>query len=464
LKSTYGQPNWFIFGSLQQTLARGLTNQKKGKNGGGGSKYGWTGEKRQVTRLYALIIVASVLATALTLTGALSYLSSLAFPKATGPVSSATAVLPPGFAYCPGVTGTGPSGSFAYGSQPPTCLPIGMNLQIGLRNAASTAALTGWTCQVIWGSGNTAVAGVAPGTPGTIAETVANTGANGNCVTSANLYYPSWSVTLRICHQTTACSQSSYTQQEYVSVLPFPGGTIPFYYGNQAPSSTWTQPAVVNIVPMAGDLAASNTPIVSTFQAQNGTALATGLTCKTNVATGPCSFGTGVYINSFTMVLTNKYASGTFPYIAGYTDFNDPVLNLPSLGVLTTDLQLEVKQTAGSNPICTVSGGGGTYGFTNGPYIKAASVPDVIYATPSLSTALIVNRVSGYNTISSGSVNIPFTANCQTLTAASNGDTDLFTFNVYTYYSLSWISANSGTLNTITAQTQMTAYTITMSS
>jgi hypothetical protein len=519
MPSTYGQANWFIFGSYIRLLQRGrlpgqvLNNSlsilagwfmfagmlfaelyywyndillsgaalflmlaatpilqltAKKTRPATGTKGGWTGFGVSGAQWATVIIIASIVATALSLTGGLSWILSAVSPKPTVTPTSAISVLPPGFAYCPGLSGPGPSGSYAYGSQPSNCLPIGMNLQLGLRNAASTSALSGWTCQVIWGTGNVAVGGVAPGTPGTIAETVANTGANGNCVTSQNLYYPSWSLGIRICHQTTACSQSSYAQQEYVSVLPFPGGTVPFYYGTQAPTSTWTQPAVVNVVPMAGDLAASNTPEVGTFQSQNGTVIATAKTCYVNLANGNgglnCFYGTGVYINSFTEVITNTYSTSTFPYIAGYTPFSDPILNLPSLGTLTTNLQLEVKQTGGSNPICTVTGGGGSYGFSNGPYVKAASVPDVIYATGDLSSGLTVNRVSGYSTISSGSVNIPFTANCQTLTAAAHADTDTFTFNLYTYYSVSWVSGNSGTLNTITAQTQMSQFVITMSS
>ncbi len=339
-----------------------------------------------------------------------------------------------------------------------------MNLQIHLQNIVTSASLSGWTCQVIWGFGNQVVAGVSPGTPGQIAETVANTGSNGNCTTSANLYYAGWQLNIKICHQTTACTTSSYAQQEYVAVLALPGGTVPFYAGTQAPTTTWTQPFTVPILPMVGDLAASNTPITMTFRVANGTAIATAKTCYLNVATsatsGGCYFGTGAYQMTFSITLTNTYTTSTFPYSAGYTPFNgalDP-LNY-NVGQLTTTLQLEDKQTAGSDPIPQITATTGT-GFSNGPITKSGSVPDVIYATPDLSGALTVSQQNGFVTISPGSTTIYFNANAAGMTTGSDAAT--LTFNLYTYYSFSWVSANGGTLNTAQAVTQMSQFVITI--
>lgn len=428
---------------------------------------GWTGFGTAGAKWFFVIVVVSIVVITATLTGALSFLGSITRP--TNPlVSSSGVTLPAGYAFCPGAPpGPGASGSYAYGAQPSNCLPLGMNLQIGLQNLASTSPLSGWTCQIIWNAGNAAVAGAQPGTPGTISETIANTGSNGLCTTAQKLYYPSWSLSVRVCHQTTACSNGSptYGQQEYVSVQPIPGGTVPFYYGTQAPTTTWTQPFTQLIVPMAGDIAASNTPIKMILQAQNGTVIPTGGTGAVNSATAPAGdtfyFGAGVYINTFTVTLTDTYTTSTFPFVAGYTDFSDPILGIPALGTLSTNLQLEVKQTAGSNPICTV-----TSGFANSgaPYIRAASVPDAIYVSGTLSTALTVNKPNGYAVTSPGTTAIPFQLNCQTLTAGSHADTNLLTFNLYAYYSVSWVSTNSGTLNTQTAVTQMTAYTETVTS
>lgn len=345
-----------------------------------------------------------------------------------------------------------------------------MNLQIGLQNAASNAALSGWTCQVIWGTGNTAVAGTLPGTPNTVAETVANTASNGLCTTTKILYYAGWQLYVKLCHQTTACTSSSPGQQEYVAVVPLPGGTVPFFAGTQAPTTTWTQPFVIYVTPMAGDIAASNTPITFTFQAQNGTAIATSKTCYTNAASsatsGGCFFGSGSYQQQFTITLTNTYTTSSFPFLAGYTDWNSALdyLVQPGLGTLSTNLYLEDKQTAGSNPICTLTTSS-PLGFSNAanPTSKQSTVPDVVYVTPSLSSALTINKPNGYFTTSTGVTTIQFTANCATLTTSSHGDTDSFTFNLYTYFSPTFAVGNSGTVDSI-AVTQMSQFVITMSS
>ncbi len=343
-----------------------------------------------------------------------------------------------------------------------------MNLQVQLQNAATSAGLSGWTCQFIWNGGSSTTNGVSPGTTGTIAESVVNTAASGNCVTTANSYYAGWSLLIRVCHQATACTTASYAQQEFVAVVPLPGGTVPFYSGTQAPTAQWTQQFVLKIVPDAGDIAATNTPVVMTFQSQNGTVIATGKSCYTNLNNGNgglnCSFGTGFYVNSFTITLTNTYSTSTFPFTAGYTPFpSDPILAIPGVNSFSTSLQLEVKQTGGTNAICTVGGSGFPNGQPNG-ITKSSATPDVIYASNDLSAALTVNKVNGYQTVSTGVTQLTFTANCQTLTAGAHADTDTFTFNLYTYYSLPWVQSNAGNLNTQTAVTQMSQYVITMTS
>jgi hypothetical protein len=371
----------------------------------------------------------------------------------TNRASVFTSVLPAGTAAC----GTS---SYTYGSQPSNCLPQGVNLQLHLQNQATTAALSGWTVQLLW-NGGPCINGTCPGTTGQIAETVANTPASGNAVTSANLYWSSWSLLLRICHQTTACGSTPFAQQEFVAVINLPGGTVPYYLGTQSPTSTQTLPFSVNIVPMAGDIAASNTPIsLSQFQLQNGTNIGTGLTCFLNQAKGtnPCYLGSGVYKNQFSVVLTNTYSSATYPYIAGYTDFTDPTLG-KNEGIMSTNLQLEVKQTAGSHPVPAITTVGGTSGLSNGPYTLPGSVPDFIYATPTLSTALTVNRISGTQTPSGGVVSIQFTADASSMT--TSGDKCTLTFNLYAYYSITWVSGNAGSINS-EAVTQMTQFVLTL--
>jgi hypothetical protein len=404
----------------------------------------FSAKQKHTAKTFVLALVVLAIVVSLAVYGPLLF---------TNRASVFSSVLPAGTAAC----GTS---SYTYGNQPSNCLPQGVNLQLHLQNQATTSALSGWTVQLLW-NGGPCINGNCPGTTGQIAETVANTPASGNAVTSANLYWSSWSLQLRICHQATACGSTPFGQQEYVSVINLPGGTVPFYLGTQSPTSTQTLPMTVNIVPMAGDIAASNTPIsMTTFQLPNGTSVGTGLTCFLNEAVGThvCYLGSGVYKGQLSLTMTNTYAPSTYPYVAGYTDFSDPTLG-KNEGTMSTNLQLEVKQTSGSHPVPTIATVGGSSGFSNGPYTIPGSTPDFIYATPTLSTLLTVNRISGTQTPSGGVVSIQFTFDASSMT--TSGDKCTLTFNVYAYYSITWVGNNAGSVNS-EAVTQMTQFQLTL--
>jgi hypothetical protein len=269
-----------------------------------------------------------------------------------------------------------------------------------------------------------------------------------------------------ICHQTTACGTGSFAKQVTTIYVGFPGlpgapgGTIPFFPGTQSPTSTPTTGFFLPVLLLAGDAATSNTPLTFLFQFANGTAVSTGTTCFLNQAKGtnPCYFGAGVTKPTFTFQLSHNFV-GTVPYANGFNTFNE--LNLPSRGVLTTNIRLEIKQTTGSDPIpIMLSSGPGSGPWPSSPTAtKQGSVPDVFYVSGDQAGTL-TQKINQDNTIaSSGSSSFSF--GIDTTAQSTSGDKSQLLIDVLTYFSFSYFSTNNGSANS-EAVTQMTQYTITL--
>lgn len=321
------------------------------------------------------------------------------------------------------------------------------------------ALLSSWECQIIsnGGVGN-------PQPSGYVYESL--TSSSGLC-TGTYKYSAGWSLTLHICHDTSACASTDYARQITSLELGFPGyqsgpgGTFPFYQGNQAPTSTYAETFTVPVGILAGDKAVSNTPITSKFVLGNGTTLSTGSTCTLNKAqngTNTCFFGT-TYNPTVTMTLYNTLTcSANTPCGDTFNSFTPIQLQSPGSAVgtlLGAVLQVEVKQTQGNDPIPTLAGP-----FTK-VVTKTGSVPDVIYSTGDLSQPLTIARDQNGNLLPG--ITASFTTGQFTISAAgmtTQGDNALLTFNLYTYWSLSYWQ-NNGSINT-QAVTQMTAYTLTV--
>lgn len=360
----------------------------------------------------------------------------------------------PGYAYCPA------TGSIAYGSSPPTgCLNIPMTATITLQDVyGQNALLSSWECQILSNGGpfNTQPSGY-------VYESL--TSSSGVC-TGTVKYNPGASLILHVCHDTSACGSSDYAQQKTSLEIAFPGyaggpgGTFPFYQGNQAPTSTYAQTFTVPIGQLAGDKGATNTPINSVVTFGNGTTVATGTTCYLNQAKGtnPCYFGlTYQPTLNFALYNTLTCAANT-PCGDTFNSFFPIQLQSPGSAVgtlLGAVLQVEVKQTGGSDPIPTLTG----------PFSKVVqkvgSVPDVIWSTGDLTQPLTIARDQNGNLLPgfTGSYQTGFiTLNSAGMTSSS--DTATVTFNLYTYWSLSYWQ-NNGSINS-QAVTQMTQYQLTV--
>jgi hypothetical protein len=366
-------------------------------------------------------------------------------------------VLQPGQAYCPA------NGATASGTSPPSgCLATGQFLQVTLVDSGNTATkLSGWSASLISNGGpfNTAPAGQ-------IIDSCLNTGSNGQCLFNAVGYIPGQSLIMWICHSTTACGTGSFAKQVTTLYVAFPGlpgapgGTVPFFSGTQSPTSTPTTGFFLPVLLLAGDAATSNTPLTFTFTFPNGTSIATGTTCFLNQAKGtnPCYFGAGVTKPVFTVSIQHNFV-GTVPYANGFNTFNE--LNIPSRGVLSTNIRLEIKQTVGSDPIpIMLSSGPGSGPFPSSPTAtKQGSVPDVFYVSGDQASTL-TQRINQDNTIaSSGSVNYSF--GVDTTAQSTSGDKSQLIIDVLTYFSFTYFTSTNGSANS-EAVTQMTQYVITL--
>jgi len=357
----------------------------------------------------------------------------------------------PGQAYCPA------TGTVAAASSPPTgCLPTAQFLQVTLVDVGNTATkLSGWSSSLIDPTAN-----------GQVIDSCLNTGSNGQCTFSAIAYAPGRSLRMWICHQTTACGTSAFAQQKTVIDVAFPGlpnapgGTVPFWPGTQSPTSTPTQAFFLPVLLLAGDAATSNTPITNLFQLANGTRIATGSTCFLNQASGTntCFLGTGVKIPTFTFTLSHNFV-GTNPYSNGFNSF--PYSNFPVRGQLTTVIRLEVKQTAGSDPVCVfASSGAGSGPWPGSPTAtKQGSVPDVFYISGDQAATLTQKINQDGSIATSGAQSFTYSVDCTAM--ATSGDKSLFTMDLLTYFSLTYFTTNTGATNS-EAVTQMTQYTLTL--
>lgn len=360
---------------------------------------------------------------------------------------------PPGTAYCP-ATGTSTAGN----APPLGCMSVPMTATITLQDLyGQSALLSNWECQIISNGGL-----YNPQPQGYVYESV--TSSSGVC-TGTYKYNPGASLLLHVCHDTSACGSTDYAQQKTNLEMPFPGynggpgGTFPFYQGNQAPTSTYAQTFTVPIGILAGDKAASNTPINSIVTLGNGTSIATGLTCYLNLAKGtqPCYFGT-TYQPTINFALFNTLTcAANTPCGDTFNGFYPIQLQSPqsAVGTLTgAALQIEIKQTGGSDPIpvpATV--------FSK-VVAKQGSVPDVIWATGDLTQSLSIARDQNGNLLPGfAGTYQTFQVTYNSAGMTSGSDTATVTFNLYTYWSLSYWQTN-GSINT-QAVTQMTQFVVT---
>lgn len=360
-------------------------------------------------------------------------------------------LLPNGQAYCQ-ATGTSTSAT----SPPSGCLPTGQFLQVTLVDAGNTATkLSGWSSSL-----------VDPQANGQVIDSCLNTGSNGQCTFSAVAYSPGRALRMWICHQTTACGTSAFAQQKTVIDVGFPGlpgapgGTVPFWVGTQAPTATPTQAFFLPVLLLAGDAATANAPITNLFQLANGTKIATGLTCFQNQAAGtnPCYLGSGVKIPTFTFTLSHNFV-GTNPYSNGFNTF--PYSNFPIRGTLTTVLRLELKQAAGSDPLCVMSSSGAGSGPWPGTptATKQSSTPDVFYISGDQGTTLTQKINQDGSIASSGAQQYSFSVDCTGM--STSGDKTSFTLDLVTYFSASYFTSTNGSTNT-EAVTQMTQFVVTV--
>ncbi len=391
------------------------------------------------------------------LSGTLIYLPQLTQRAA---IFGTGQLLNPGQAICPNAVN--PIGGYSATSPPTGCLAIGQFLQVTLVDAGNTAnKLSGWSASLIsnGGFGNAAAAGQ-------VIDSCLNTGSNGQCTFSATAYVPGQSLRMWICDQTTACGTSAFTTTKTVIDVSFPGlpgqagGTVPFWPGTQSPTSTPTATFFLPILKLAGDAAASATPITMLFQLANGTRLATGSTCFLNQGSGTntCFLGAGVKIPTFSFTLSHNFV-GTNPFANGFNTF--VYSNFPIRGTLTTVIRLEIKQTAGSDPIPIMTATGpGSGPFPGTPTAtKQGTTPDVFYISGDQAGTL-TQKINQDGSIASSGVG-SFSFGVDATAQSTSADKSQLLIDVVTYFSLSFFTSTFGSTNG-EAVTQMTQYTITL--
>jgi hypothetical protein len=337
-------------------------------------------------------------------------------------------------------------------------LSIGQNLGITLVDFGNTATkLSGWSAALISNGGYGTNAPT-----GSTVDSCLNTGSNGLCTFSAIGYTPGASYTMWICHQTTACGSGSYTAQitTYQVAFPglagLPGGTIPFWPGTQAPTSTPTAQFFLPVLVLPGDAAASSTPYTMTFNMPNGTSIATGSTCFLNQAKGtnPCYFGSGVTKPTFTFQISNNFV-GTVPYATGFTPSTK--VDIPGRGLLTQPVINEFKQTAGSDPIAVMTSS--SIWPTTPTATKQGTVPDVFYVSGDQSGTLGTQVTAGPVVVKIGSQTYSFAVDASVM--STSGDKTLITISLRVNFSLTYFTTTFGSFNT-ESTTTMTSYTLTL--
>jgi hypothetical protein len=171
-----------------------------------------------------------------------------------------------------------------------------------------------------------------------------------------------------------------------------------------------------------------------------------------------CYLGAGVFKPTFTVQLSHNFV-GTNPYANGFTDF--PELNIPSRGVLTSPITLEMKQASGSDPVpVMLSSGPGSGPFPGTPTtVKQGTVPDVFYVTGSQASTL-TQRVNADGTIAAGGA-VTYSFGLDATGMATSADQTTVTIKLYTYFSLTYFTTTFGAFNS-EAVTQMSTYTLTL--
>lgn len=402
--------------------------------------------KRQKRGLFWVGVALFIIATL-----SVSLIYVLPFLTKPAAIFGAGQALPNGQAFCPNDGKT-----YASTSPPSGCLTTPQFLQVTLFDAGNTAnKLSGWSASLIDPQAN-----------GNVIDSCTNTGANGQCLFNSVGYNPGRALRMWICDQTTACGTSAFAQQKTVLDVPFPGlpgapgGTIPFFPGTQSPTATPTTGFNLAILKLAGDAATSNTPYTNLFQAANGTTIATATTCFLNQAKGtnPCYLGSGVKVPTFTFKISPNFV-GTNPYSYGFNTF--PYSNFPIRGTLTTVLRLEVKQTAGADPLCGFSNSGSG----SGPWpslptaTKQGSTPDVFYISGDQAAGFTVKINQDGTIASAGAQTFSFATDCTAM--GTSGDKTQFLLDLMTYFSFTYFTTTNGSTNTESVS-QMTQFTITL--
>jgi hypothetical protein len=355
-----------------------------------------------------------------------------------------------GQAYCP-ATGTLAN----VNSPPPGCLNVAQKVYVTLLDQYGTTSFgTSWGCRIESG-------GPGPTTSAGSGKILENTGAlvGGQCQ-SQSYYLPGQPLIVEVCDQSSACTSTSFGQQEtvYYSPIPSPGsvgtGTVAFCSAPCSQSSP-TDTATLSLTILAGQQTASNTPYTSTFQLPNGTNINSGSTCYVNEAKGShsCYLGASNYQLPFQLTYQLSYVTSSFPYGAGFLSFNE--YDQPLKGQLSAGVTFTLAAGTGTQ-MCTSSGG--SFGTT--PTYGASAATNKLFAyTPSDQSMTRATDGSG-NIINglTGTVPISVILNCLPLTTSAN--TNTLTFNLYVYFSLSYFTAN-GVVNN-EAVTQATQYTLTL--
>jgi hypothetical protein len=344
-------------------------------------------------------------------------------------------------------------------TSPGPCYNVQQFVQVHLFDNYAGSSLSGWSCTFYTLSGGA----------WTFAESVTNTAANGNCVTTGS-YSPGTPMYVWACHSSSACASTSYTQQitDYFAPLPPPNGlTIgagTVSLANVPATSTPTETTNLPLVLLAGDKAASNTPFNCVLKAPNGTAIinsacasAASATCYLNEASGthPCYLGTGTtnVKLSFSLQYQVSFSTTTYPYGLGFASFT-PVNN-PSRGTLSSGITMEEKQASGTDfSIPTMLG---TTFTKNGQFLSSTDA--LYYATPSDSS--ITKTVASDGTVTNtGQTSQTITIDASSQAGATSADQTTFTFKFYAYFSVSFYTAN-GAINS-EAVTQAATVTLTL--
>lgn len=366
-------------------------------------------------------------------------------------------ILAAGQAVCPGAAN--PAGGYASTSPPTGCLNTSQFLQVNFVDAGNTATkLSGWSADLLSVGGPLALAPA-----GSTIDSCTNTGANGQCTFNAQQYPPGMGAVIWLCHGTSACGSGDYSAKETTYQIAFPGlpglagGTVPFFPGTTNPTSTPTTQFFLPILMFPGDASQANsaTPYTLGNLNFNGTSIPTGTTCFISQAKGTntCYLGASQTQANINFILTNTNTAGTIPYASGFTPTTK--LDIPNRGQLTQAMTMEVKQTSGSDPVCSVTS---SSTFPTSPTAtKQGSVPDVFYVTGDQSASLKNQVQNGPLIVSSGQATYSFAINCASMT--TSGDQTTFTLNLYVNFSLTFFTGNGASVN-VEAFTNMSQYQI----